>query len=316
MTSEILQKDICFKSSNGENIVSGAIYSNPNVVAKGIVQISHGMCEYIGRYQDFIKYLTQNGYIVAANDHLGHGKTAKEGLYGYFSKEKGAKHILLDLYQMNQITHQHFPNLPYFLLGHSMGSFFARLFAAVYPDAIDGLILSGTAGPMAGIDAGIILTEFLCKTKGETYRSPMVQKMAFGNYLSKIDNPKTDFDWICRDERVVDEYCKDSQCMFTFTVGAFHELFSTLRAVSSHSWAQKIRKDMPVFLFAGDADPVGNYGKGVIAVQQMLEKSGVEDIELILYANGRHEMLNELNHTKVYRDVLGWLDRHIETKDK
>lgn len=314
MKSEIQQKDICFKSSNGNSIVSGAIYTHREIPPKAIVQISHGMCEHIGRYHDFIEYLVKNGFAVAGHDHLGHGKTAQNGEYGYFSQKNGAKYVLNDLYQMNQLTHKCFPNLPYFLLGHSMGSFFARLYAAVYPNTIDGLILSGTAGPTPGVDAGILLTEFLMKTKGEKFVSPVVQKIAFGKYLSQIKNPKTQYDWISRDERIVSEYAKDEACTFVFTVSAFHELFSTLRAVSSEKWVNRIPKDLPIFLFSGDADPVGNYGKGVIEVENMLKKANIKDVELLLYSKGRHEMLNELNRTKVYADVLDWLNRHIDSK--
>lgn len=311
MTSEIQRKDICFKSSNGVSIVSGAIYTHSMVPPKAIVQISHGMCEHVERYHEFISFLAANGYAVAAHDHLGHGKTAgSPDNYGFFAEENGAKCVLQDLQQMNTIVHQQFPHLPVFLLGHSMGSFFARLFCAVYPKNIAGLLLSGTAGPTAGVDAGILLTEFLCKTKGPRYVSAAVNKIAFGKYLSKIKNPKTPYDWISRDERIIADYQKDPACTFSFTVSAFHEMFRVLRAVSSKQWAEKIPASMPVFLFSGDADPVGNYGKGVIEVEKMLKEAGLKDVELVLYANGRHEMLNELNRTKVYRDVLDWLNQH------
>lgn len=311
MISEVQQKDICFNSTNGESIIVGAIFTHSSIIPKAIVQISHGMCEHIQRYQDFINFLVCNGYIVVANDHLGHGKTATKDEYGYFAKKDGAKFVVQDLYQMNRIAHQHFPHLPIFLLGHSMGSLLARLFCVKYPQAIAGLILSGTAGPTAGVDAGILLTEFLSKTKGEKYISNVVHNIAFKTYLSRIKSPKTKHDWITRDERIVEEYANDPLCTFTFTVSAFHELFVTLRAVNSKKWAESVPVDMPVFLFSGDEDPVGNYGKGVLEVESMLKQAGVQDLEVLLYAKGRHEMLNELNKNKVYEDVLDWLERHI-----
>ena len=294
---EIRRRDIWFESSSGTGRVAGYLYYCPMVFPRGIVQISHGMCEYIGRYDEFANFLAENGYAVAGNDHLGHGATSGDGLNGYFGPSKGAEYILRDLWQMNQLARQQFPGIPCILLGHSMGSFFARLFAATHPGAIDGLILSGTAGPNPAVGAGITLSEWVCRTKGDKYVSGAIQKLAFGSYLSRIPQPRTPYDWISRDIAVVDKYATDPKCTFWFTASAFHEMFVVLRAVSSSRWAQRISKQLPIFLFAGDADPVGDYGK-----------AGVKDLELKLYPEGRHEMLNEINRDEVYRDVLRWLE--------
>ncbi|HIY11001.1 MAG TPA: lysophospholipase [Candidatus Anaerofilum excrementigallinarum] len=305
---EIRRRDIWFESSSGTGRVAGYLYYCPMVFPRGIVQISHGMCEYIGRYDEFANFLAENGYAVAGNDHLGHGATSGDGLNGYFGPSKGAEYILRDLWQMNQLARQQFPGIPCILLGHSMGSFFARLFAAKYPGAIDGLILSGTAGPNPAVGAGITLSEWVCRTKGDKYVSGAIQKLAFGSYLSRIPQPRTPYDWISRDIAVVDKYATDPKCTFWFTASAFHEMFVVLRAVSSSRWAQRIPKQLPIFLFAGDADPVGDYGKGVKKVEELLRQAGVKDLELKLYPEGRHEMLNEINRDEVYRDVLRWLE--------
>lgn len=308
--SEIQREDIWFNSSNGASRVAGFYYTCPSVPPRAVVQLSHGMCEYIGRYEEVAAHLARNGYAVAGNDHLGHGATAA-GEYGYFGPD-GARHILHDLHTMNRLARERFPGLPVILLGHSMGSFFARLFAAVYPDAIDALILSGTAGPNPALTAGILLSRMLSRTKGEKYRSNVIQKMAFGSYLARIPHPNTPYDWITRDEEIVAAYAKDPRCTFTFTVNAFYEMFCTLRAVSSERWAERLKKTTPVLLFAGDQDPVGSYGKGVCTVERMLRAAGVQDLTLLLYPGGRHEMLNEINRQDVYADLLDWLDHRFK----
>lgn len=308
--SEIQREDIWFDSSNGTSRVAGFFYTCPSVPPRAVVQLSHGMCEYIGRYEEVAGYLARNGYAVAGNDHLGHGDTAA-GEYGYFGPD-GARHILHDLHTMNQLARKRFPGLPVILLGHSMGSFFARLFAATYPDAIDALIISGTAGPNPALMGGILLSRMLARTKGEKYRSNVIQKMAFGSYLARIPHPNTPYDWITRDEEIVAAYAKDPRCTFIFTVNAFYEMFRTLRAVSSERWAQRLKKTTPVLMFSGDQDPVGSYGKGVCTVERMLRAAGVQDLTLLLYPGGRHEMLNEINRQDVYADLLAWLDHRFK----
>lgn len=308
--SEIQREDIWFDSSNGSSRVAGFFYTCPSVPPRAVVQLSHGMCEYIGRYKDVAGYLAKNGYAVAGNDHLGHGDTAA-GEYGYFGPD-GARHILQDLHAMNQLARKRFPGLPVILLGHSMGSFFARLFAATYPDSIDALVLSGTAGPNPALLGGILLSRMLSRTKGEKYRSNVIQKIAFGSYLAHIPHPNTPYDWITRDEEIVAAYAKDPRCTFVFTVNAFYEMFCTLRAVSSDRWAAKLKKTTPVLLFSGDQDPVGDYGKGVCTVERMLRAAGVQDLTLLLYPGGRHEMLNETNRQDVYADLLAWLDHRFK----
>ena len=308
--SEIQREDIWFDSSNGTSRVAGFFYTCPSVPPRAVVQLSHGMCEYIGRYEEVAGYLARNGYAVAGNDHLGHGVTAA-GEYGYFGPD-GARHILHDLHTMNQLARKRFPGLPVILLGHSMGSFFARLFAATYPDAIDALIISGTAGPNPALMGGILLSRMLSRTKGEKHRSNVIQKMAFGSYLARIPHPNTPYDWITRDEEIVAAYAQDPRCTFIFTVNAFYEMFRTLRAVSSERWAQRLKKTTPVLMFSGDQDPVGSYGKGVCTVERMLRAAGVQDLTLLLYPGGRHEMLNETNRQDVYADLLAWLDHHFK----
>lgn len=306
-------ESINFRSSNGIDTVAGYCYTLPGVTPRAIVQISHGMCEYVHRYKELAAILAEQGYVVCGNDHLGHGQTSGEnGLDGYFGEKDGRYFVLRDLKKMNQLIRKKYPGLPLVMLGHSMGSFFARWFASQYPEALDALILSGTAGPNPLAGVGIQLTDWLSKYKGGKYVSPHINKLAFGAYLKKIKSAQTPYDWISRDTQLVAQYTSDKKCTFVFTVSAFHELFCVLRKVSTMQWAQSIRKEMPVWLFAGDMDPVGDYGKGVKKVAQLLQQAGVKDVTLTLYPEGRHEMLNETNRLQVYQDMLHWLEKHLK----
>lgn len=314
--SEIQKNVIKFESSNGKDTVAGYIYSDPAVTPKCILQISHGMCEYIGRYDDFAGYMVRAGYLVCGNDHLGHGATSDgaDAMDGYFHEKDGGTYVLRDLHRMNSLVCKQYPGLPVILLGHSMGSFFARRYAAQYPETICALVLSGTGGPNPLGKVGLVLTSLLAKVKGPRYRSNFINNLAFGQYLKRVENPNTPYDWISRDTDIVDAYSKDKKCTFVFTVSAFHELMAALDAVSSPKWAEKLDKKMPVALFSGDMDPVGDYGKGVETVYRMLLGAGVEDVSLKLYSGARHEVLNETNRGEVYEDIRAWCDAHVPQK--
>lgn len=309
--SEIRTSAIWFNSANGKDRVAGYYYDVPDTTPRAVVQISHGMCEYIGRYQDFASFLVQNGFAVCGNDHLGHGATSDGGTDGFFSEENGWKYALEDLRTMNRLARERYPGCPVFLLGHSMGSFFARLYAVTYPETIDALLLSGTGGPNPAAGVGIFLTSVLAKWKGPRHRSSLINRMAFGTYLSRISNPNTPYDWITRDQEIVNSYAVDPKCTFIFTVSAFHDLMCVLAKVSTPEWAARFPKELPVMLFSGDMDPVGSYGKGVQKVYDLLCGAGVKDVSIKLYPGGRHEMLNETNRQEVYRDILNWCNTHL-----
>ncbi|MEG0769738.1 MAG: alpha/beta hydrolase [Ruthenibacterium sp.] len=314
--SKVTKDTVRYKSANGTDEIVGYYYTCEEIKPKAVLQISHGMCEYIGRYDAFADYMAQHGYAVCGNDHLGHGETSRGegGVDGYFADKDGRKYVLQDLHRMNCLASKRFPGLPILLLGHSMGSFFARLYAGTYPETIQGLILSGTGGPNPLGGIGMVLTSLIGKIRGTQHRSKLVHNMAFGAYLKKIDKPSTVYDWISRDKEIVDTYSKDPKCTYTFTVSAFHELMATLKAVNAPAWAQKLHKDLPVYLFSGAMDPVGDYGKGVQSVCAQMQDAGLTDVSLRLYEGGRHEMLNETNRTDVYADVLAWCDSHIKQK--
>lgn len=311
MSTTLIKQKFSFPSADGVNTVSAYWYRHETLAPKAVVQLSHGMCEYIGRYDDFAAYLCDAGYAVCGNDHLGHGETSsgKGGVDGYFGKKDGREYVLEDLHTMNETAHREYPELPVILFGHSMGSFLARAYAARWPQSISALIICGTGGPNPSAGMGLALTSIISRIKGPEYRSKLVDRMAFGAYLKQIEMPDTKYDWISRDKQIVKTYAADPKCTFIFTVSAFHELMATLKSVSSLSWAQQLPKELPIFVIAGDADPVGDYGKGVSTVYGWLKQAGIHSVTMKLYPGARHEILNDTCRAEVYADVKDWLDQ-------
>ena len=297
---------ISFLSVNQVNTINGVIYV-PDSKPKGIVQISHGMCEYIGRYDRFMGFLADRGYIVAGHDHLGHGNSSDASEYGYFGAKDGYKNLVEDLHHMTLLVKAKYGDLPYVLLGHSMGSFVARLYLSDYGDEVDGAIICGTGGPVPMSSMGVKLANCLCKKRGGFYRSQKLDKMLFGSFNDRIKPRRTEKDWLTRDDSVVDKYLQDPRCMFTFTAAGFRDLMTLSVQANADRWYESLRKDLPVLLIAGDMDPVGGYGKGVITVYERLKKTGLKEVSMNLYPGARHEILNELNYQDVYLDVVDWL---------
>ena len=301
-----------FLSSDGVTAVSCYFYEPLEQEPAGIVQISHGMCEYLERYEDFADYLCGQGFAVCGNDHLGHGRTAaREEDLGFFGESGGADFLVKDLEKMTVLAKQRHPGLPYFLFGHSMGSFIARMYLTQYAQELTGAVLCGTTGgnPMAGM--GAFLAGRTASAKGPRHRSAALTKMAFGSYNKRFDSPKSANAWISRDAGVVGKYDQDPLCTFTFTAAAYHELFMLVRRVSAPEWAPAVPRDLPVLLIAGEDDPVGDYGAGVRRVAERLIEAELRDVSCRLYPGCRHEVLNELNRSEVYRDVCRWLQARI-----
>jgi alpha-beta hydrolase superfamily lysophospholipase len=267
------------------------------------------MCEYIDRYDNFAKFLADNGYVVCGHSHIGHGKSvnSKEN-YGYFACKDGYKFLIEDLYQMTQIVKKRFPKIPCYLIGHSMGSFIARCYAAKYGNKIRGLLLSGTCGPRIMVDTGLQIADIVIKRKGEKYRSRFINKVAIDIFNTNFKPCKTRLDWTSRDERIVSQHCKDKLSSFIFTASGFKDLFYLVKYCNDIRWISRIPTDLPIYIFSGDKDPVGENGEGVYRVYNMLKLAGIRDVTLKIYKDGRHEMLNEKNKEEVFNDVLDWLE--------
>ena len=306
-------EDIRFDSAMPGRTIAGHFFYDADQSPRAILQISHGMCEYIGRYADFAAYMVKNGFAVCGNDHLGHGADcAKEDL-GHFGEGNGIDCVLADLKTMNRLAHERWPGLPLVLLGHSMGSFFAREYAARYPETLNLLIISGTGGPNPASAAGMAVIRLKIKQKGDRARSDLVNRLAFGSYLRRIPHPNTPYDWITRDTEIVRRYAEDPLCTFTFTLNGFQVLVGVQDLVNRKEWADRLCAwgCPPVLLLSGEEDPVGAYGKGVRKVYNRLRQAGAQDVQLKLYPGARHEMLNEINREQVYQDILAWCEERL-----
>jgi alpha-beta hydrolase superfamily lysophospholipase len=301
-----------FPSTNGLSHVSYYILCPEDTAPRAVVQLCHGMCEYFSRYTAFAKYLCSLGFIVCGHDHIGHGSSApKDSDLGFFAARDGWRYLIDDTGQLTHLMQTRYPDLPYFLFGHSMGSLIARLYLKDYGQAQTGCILSGTAGPNPTARAGIRLADSIAHTKGVTFRSPFLYALAMGTYNRRIKAPKTLFDWICRDEQVVSLFAADEKCNFLFTASAFRDLFTlTYRANNSHCF-RATPHDLPLLLIAGDQDPVGKYGEGVRQVANMYKAVGQTDVEVIFYKDCRHEILHEANRLDVFADISRWLEARL-----
>ncbi|HNW69388.1 MAG TPA: lysophospholipase [Bacteroidales bacterium] len=295
-----------------EDNIDVFVYSwlpDEGAAVKGIVQVSHGMAEHAARYEDFARHMVATGFAVFINDHRGHGKTAGSlENTGFISGINSWESILDDMLLVNRHIHQAHENIPVILLGHSMGSFYARAYLEKFPETISGIVLSGTAWhPALVLGFGLMVSKLQCFIKGDKNRSKLLDKLSFGAYNSKFKPCTTPFDWLSRDVQVCKKYTADEYCGWVATSSFFRELFRLLKFIHRSGLYQQVNKEMPVLIFSGEEDPVGNFSKGPKKMYAFLKEKGFTNIALTIYPRGRHEMLNELNKTEVYNNIINWL---------
>jgi len=302
-----------FLSSIG-NVFIRTVSYYPDGEIKAILQISHGMNEFIDRYEDFAHYLCKKGYLVVGNDHLGHGESVNsKDEWGYFYKEDGYKYVLEDLHILTKMYKDKYPNIPYFLLGHSMGSFFARYYICKYGNELDGAIIMGTGNQNKGaLSVAKTLARSVAATKGWNYRSTMLRAAATGSYNKKWEPSKTHVDWLTKDEKIVNWYCQQPKCTFIFTVNGYYNLFSVIEENIKQENLNNMPKNLPILIISGENDPVGNFGKDPKDVFETFNKIGMKDVSIKLYPNDRHEILNELDKENVYDDINNWIESKKE----
>ncbi len=301
-----------FKTDDGKNIfVYKWLPADKNNI-KGVVQIAHGMAEHSSRYENFAGTLVKSGYIVYANDHRGHGKTAGSlDNIGYFAPNNGWNLVVGDMYKLNSIITNNHPDLPIYLLGNSMGSLLSRSYIIRYGDKLSGVVLIGTSGDPGPLKyIGILVAKFEMKIKGKKAKSPMLDNLSFGNYNKAFAPNRTRFDWLSRDTSNVDKYVNDPFCGDIFSAGFFYDLLTGIKDIGNFSNIENISKDLPILLLSGEDDPVGNNTRGVLQVYNLYKKAGIKDVSYKFYPGVRHEILNEVNKEEVYRDITEWLDRH------
>lgn len=303
--------NLAYPSSNGIDKIFGTAWY-PDTEPIAILQISHGMAEHIERYQDFAHFLNTLNILVVGNDHLGHGRSARSTeLYGYFAEEDADQHVINDIKQLHDyFAHKH-PSIPYFLLGHSMGSFIVRNYVQQFgKEHLNGTIFMGTSGPNALGSVELQIVKALAH-QNPMKTNPHVDKLAFGSFNKHFPEQRTGFDWLTRDTKVVDWFIEQEDTGFIFTNNGFKTLLTLQQNATKKGWTDTIPKELPVLVISGESDPVGQYGKGVMKVFKQLERVGLEDVTYVSYTNMRHEILMELGKEQVYEDVSDWLLKRI-----
>lgn len=278
-----------------------------------IFQIIHGMSEHIERYNEFAEFLTSKGILVVGDDHLGHGKSVADGEpYGYFCKEDAANVLVRDVHRLKKIMQEKYPDVLYLIMGHSMGSFILRNYLGRYGNGVDGAVIVGTGmQPKALLFAARTLTGILKTFLGAKHVSNFMNNLAFGAYNKKIEPVRTQYDWLSRNQDNVDNYIADPLCGFTFTLNGFSTLFKLINDCYNRDKLDKIPKQLPILMIAGAEDPVGDYGRGVEKVYNSYLEHGLQNVQMKLYENDRHELLNETDRELAYGDIYRWILQRI-----
>ncbi|WP_178022062.1 alpha/beta hydrolase [uncultured Paenibacillus sp.] len=288
--------------------------ADPEASPRGVLQIAHGMAETAKRYERLARVLTARGFIVYANDHRGHGRTAGGPEELGWPGKQGFTGMAEDMIRLSAIIRREHPNLPLFLLGHSMGSFLTQKVMYRAPEPYDGFILSGTNGPRSLLGLGRSLARLQARLQGDGHPSLLMNALTFGSFNRNFLPARTPFDWLSRDDEEVDKYIADPHCGFLCSAGFFYGFFGLLQEIHRPENMRSIPKEKPVYIFGGDLDPVGRNGAGVRRLVELYGRLGLEDVEVKLYPGGRHEMLNEINRDEVTSDVLYWLESHMPSE--
>jgi len=282
---------------------------------KGVLQITHGMTEFIKRYDTFAKFLNDRGFVVVGHDHLGHGESVdNENEWGYFADKNSLSIVVEDIKKLTNITKAEYDNLPFFILGHSMGSYLLRSYLTLYSDGLDGAIIMGT-GTEAKIATafGRTLASTVAKFKGWHHRSDQVAAISQGSAYKMFDCTGQDSSnsWLTKDSKIVEWYYSQPACTYLFTLNGYHTLFSAVEMACDRKKMNSINKKLPLLIVSGADDPVGNHGKGVQKAYEGYKKAGIEDVTIKLYDNDRHEILNETDKEVVMTDIEQWMTDRI-----
>lgn len=304
--------DFYFNSGTGKNKIH-VRRCVPDGVPRAVVQIVHGIAEYIDRYDDFMQFLASNGIVAVGTDHLGHGKSIESPEQkGFFAEKDGWTYVVKDEEILRRAMKDSYPDLPQIVFGHSMGSFMARTHLIRYPGGFDAAIISGTGNQGAALVAGgLAMGNLVTSLKGPHHYSKLLNNLAFGSYNKIYENPRTDYDWLTRNDEIVDRYIADPLCGFVPTCSLFRDMMTGVKLITTVSNFSAMKKDTPVYFMSGDKDPVGECGKGVKLAYDNFVKSGMKDVSIKLYPDGRHEMLNEINRDEVFSDILNWINSKI-----
>ncbi len=281
---------------------------------RAIIQIVHGMSEHIDRYDHYARYLVEHGFVVCAEDHVGHGDTAPSpDDFGHMPVFGGKKVLLEDVNTLRLIVSACYPDVDYVIYGHSMGSFISRAYITRYGEGLSAVVLSGSGNPPVAMSkAGRVLAVAIAAVRGKKYRSELLSKLTTGDFGGEEDEGGDPNDWLSTDKEVLKTYADDPKSGFIFTTGGYATLLSLTSEVGQLSWAKKVPKDLPMLFISGDEDPVGEMGKGVLEAAELYRKAGVKTVDVKLYEGKRHELHNEVNKIEVFNDVIAWIEEHLD----
>lgn len=308
----MVKREFTYPSADGKTAIH-AVEWLPEESPRAVLQIAHGVSEYVLRYEDFARYLTERGFAVVGNDHLGHGSSVAAGAPRLYFGPKGSwNRVVEDMEHLRKLTHRKFPNLPYFLLGHSMGSFLARTYLIRYPGTVDGAVIMGTGYlSSAATAASLAVINGECLRNGESKPSAMATRASFGIYNRRFAPNRTPMDWLSLNPDNVDAYLKDPLCQGNASAGLFREMLSGIRFDCNSSNLRKMNRRTPILFISGAMDMVGDCSKGVERAAEAFRKAGMRDVTVKLYPELRHEILKEACHEQVYDDIDRWLENKL-----
>ena len=275
-----------------------------------LIVISHGMGDYKERYAGFASALCSEGFGVYIHDHRGHGETGiKSGRLGHFADRSGWFAAVSDLLALVNIAKNDYPQLPVFLIGHSLGSFLALTTAIKWGPLIDGLLLCATGFPSTvTLKSGKAAVSAASSAFGQDRSLLLINALCFAGYALSVKNPKTEFDWICRDDDVVSAFITDPKSQFLYSNRFFLDLIEGLQYNSKPENLNLLPASLPILFFSGTDDPVGDHTRGVRKLADLLNENGCEDVSVNFYRDMRHEVLNEIGKEEVYGDIISWLN--------
>lgn len=309
-----MREDFTYPSKDGKIQIHAIRWTPDEGEIKAVLQITHGMIEHIERYEPFALYLTQNGFAVVGHDHIGHGSSIRtRDDWGYFADDNAGEILIEDMHSLRQITQERYPGIPYFMMGHSMGSFLLRKYIVFHGD-IDGAIIMGSGYTKPRSSAlGIQIARSFAKVFGWRHRSKLVTYMAFRknlNYDTSGKDPARN--WLSKDPESVRKYYSDPRCTYMFTLNGFKTLFETVSFVCHQENVDRVPKDLPVLIVSGDDDPVGEGGRGVRKLGSMFWKAGIKDLKVKIFEGYRHEILNEIGKEQVYIYLKDWMEARAQ----
>lgn len=310
----MIKNEFYYLSSDNKTQIH-AVEWKPEKEIIGVIQIAHGVTEHILRYEQFAEFFTQKGFVVVGNDHLGHGTSiAKNSKPMYFGPKNSWNFVVQDIETCRKMTKEKYSDIPYVLLGFSLGSFLVRTYLIDYAkEPIDASIIMGTGYiPNFKIAIAKMIANNEAKKVGEENTSSVIKSLTFETYNKLFKPNRTECDWLCSNEKAIDEYLADPLRGKNYSAGLFIELLSGMQYTSNLKNIKKMNKKIPIFLLSGDKDPVGEFGKGVIKTFDILRKAGIENVDIKLYKGLRHDILHEENRNNIYADIYNWLEKNID----